>query len=586
MVRFLIYEKKEVMGLKTKWIYPQKTIDNLRKDKRLTGVSDLILQILVNRGYDTPEKIETFLYGSLEHLHDTRLMQDADKAVHIMKDAIQNGEQIVVYGDYDSDGVNSTVIMTSLLRTAGGKVGFYTNNRFTQGYGMMPSGVDEILELYPDTKLIVTVDNGIMAHEGVQYAKNKGLKVIVTDHHEPGETLPPADAVVDPKRKDDVYPFKGLCGAGVAFKLMLLLYWEMGLSLEPVYDTLDIVGLATVGDIVPLVDENRIIVQEGLKRIRAEKRPIFRIFREVTKVNEINAHWTLGFIYVPMINAIGRLDGNPRKAIEMFLSEDENFIRETVTYLKQLNDERKNLTERQYERAEEIIKEKGLKNVIVVYDEHFHEGIIGLIAGRLKEKYHRPTFVFTKHHDVLKGSARSIEGFHLKKSFEVLSEYIVGGGGHAKAAGLSIREDQLEEFERAINELSEKWLTEEDFVKKYYIDAIIDAKTVDIDIVDELKTLEPFGEAFPKPVLTLENFEAQKIFYMGDERNHVKLIDGNLSVIIWREAEKFKEIGEPLSVKAIGYPRLNVYKNNVYLQFEVDGDNFMAVEKVPNSFSI
>lgn len=558
------------------WIYPDTNIEELKKDKRLTGVSDTVLHILANRGFNKPEEIETFLFGTLEEvLHDTRLMKDSETAVSIIRESIANGEHMVVYSDYDSDGVNSAVVMTSLLHTAGAKVDFYTNNRFTQGYGMMPSGVDAILEMYPETKLIITTDNGIMAFEGVQHAIDKGLKVIITDHHEQGDTLPPAHAVVDPKRKDCPYPFKGLCGAGVAFKLMMLLYWEMDLSLEPVYDTLDVVALATVGDIVPLVDENRVIVQEGIKMIESGKRDVFRIFKEVTGVKEITAHWALGFVYVPMINAIGRLDGDPRRAIEMFFTEDEEEIRTSIEYLKERNDERKGMTEIQYKRAEEIIEEKGLKKVIVVYDESFHEGIVGLIAGRLKEKYNRPTFVFTNNEKgELKGSARSIDNFHLKDSFSKAKEHMVGGGGHAKAAGLTIRLDQLEAFEAFMNELADEWLTDDDFIKKYHVDSVLDAKNLDTTIVDDLKELEPFGEAFSKPILVLENFTAKRPFYMGEEKNHVKLIGDTVSLIMWRDAERYREMGEPLSVKAIGFPELNIFRGNISLQFTVDGDNY------------
>jgi single-stranded-DNA-specific exonuclease len=565
--------------LKKRWIYSKKKIEELKQDRRLTGISDIVLQILVNRGYTKPEQIESFLYGSMDNLHDTRLMADAEKAVAIIKESIEAGELMVNYSDYDSDGVNSAVVMTDLLRKAGGKVEFYTNNRFTQGYGMMPSGVDEILEKYPETKLIITTDNGIMAFDGVKRAIERGLKVVITDHHEQGDTLPDAHAVVDPKRKDCEYPFKGLCGAGVAFKLMMLLYWEMELPLETVYETLDIVALATVGDIVPLVDENRILVQEGLKLMRENKRDVFRIFQEVTGAKEITAHWTIGFVYVPMINAIGRLDGDPRRAIEMFFSEDEQEIKDSILYLKEKNEERKGMTETMCNRAEEIIAEKGLKKVIVVYDDSFHEGIVGLIAGRLKEKYNRPTFVFTKNHDgLLKGSARSIDNFHLKDSFNRAKEHMVGGGGHAKAAGLSIRLDQLEGFEKAMNDIADEWLTDDDFIKKYHVDSTLNANTIDISVVDDLKELEPFGESFPKPILVLDNFKAKKPFYMGDEKQHVKLLHDNISLIMWRESERYKAMGEPLEVKAIGFPELNIFRGNVSLQFNVDGDNYLKVQ--------
>jgi len=315
-----------------KWIYPSTPKQRAFPSNHplFSELNDVVLQILMNRGFSKEEEIETFLFGDLRHLHDPRMLKDAEKATDIIMEAIQNGKKIVVYGDYDCDGICSTVVMTSSLRQLGGKVEYYTNNRFIHGYGMCPEGVNEILSQHPDTQLIVTVDNGIMAHEGIQYAKEKGLTVVVTDHHDPGDTLPQADAVVNPKRKDCSYPFKELCGAGLAFKLLLLLYWKMNKPLKWVYDTLDIVALATVGDIVPLLDENRILVKKGLEKIRAEDRLVFKMLREVTNSKVVNAHDTLAFYYAPLINSIGRLDGDPKPAIDMFFDNDEQSVRETI----------------------------------------------------------------------------------------------------------------------------------------------------------------------------------------------------------------------------------------------------------------
>lgn len=558
-----------------RWKRKNIDISHLQKEPSLSGISALTLEILVNRGFDTTEKINQFLYGNIYELLDTRDMKDAEKATTLIMNAIEKNIFIVVYGDYDSDGVHSTAVMVELLRKAGAEVGYYTNDRFKQGYGMMESGVDEILSMYPKTGMIITVDNGIMAHDGIDYALGKELQVIVTDHHEPGATLPNAHAIVDPKRKDDTYAFKELCGAGVAFKLMMLLYYEMGLDMEIVYDTLDMVAVATVGDIVSLQGENRILVQEGLKRIKEEKRPVYRMFREITEVKEI-ASWTLGFVYVPMVNAIGRLDGNPRRAIEMYVDSTEEEAIETIKYLKEVNSLRKSMTVTQCERAEEIVQSKGLQKVIVVYDESFHEGIVGLIAGRLKEKYNRPVFAFTNHGESLKGSARSIDGYHLKQVFEEVENLILGGGGHAKAGGLSVEKEKLEVFEKAILEIADRKLTDDDFVKTYHIDAHLDAQTISMDVLDELSALEPFGEGFNKPVLLLNNFEG-KLRYMGDNQQHVKLTGDTLSIVMWNQGDEYRAKGAPTRIRGVGYPELNTYAGNVSLQFKIENMNLKPI---------
>ena len=557
--------------MNSKWIYPNVKTDQLKNHPKLSDLSDVALNILYNRGFRNADDIDAFLHGDIKDLHDPRLMKDADLATDILIQAIEDDLFMVVY----CDGVSSTTVMTELLQKAGGRVGFYTNDRFEQGYGMMPSGVDQILAMYPETKVIVTVDNGIMAFEGVKYAKDKGLIVVVTDHHEPGAELPVADAVVDPKRKDCDYPFDGLCGAGVAFKLMLLMYYKMGKPLETVYDTLDIVGMATVGDVVPLIDENRILVQKGLNMIKEEKRLVFKAFREIFQVKVINAHFTIGFQYVPAINSIGRLDGNPRKAIKMFFEDDYEVVKESVLYLKERNEKRKEMTTEQCLEAEAMVQVKGLKHVIVAYSPIFHEGLVGLIAGRLKEEYNRPVFVFGGESGKLKGSGRGIDGFHLKEALDVLKEknLILGGGGHAKACGCSLDISMLEGFEKTVNEMAEAMLTEEDFVKKIDIDYVFHPSEVSIDVIDELRTLEPFGEAFPKPMLVVDGFNVNRIFYMGSDKTHVKLCSNELDLILFRESEYFKSLGEPKRVRAIGYPDINIWNNRVTVQFLIDNKN-------------
>lgn len=542
-------------------------ISHLKNHPALSGLSDITLQIMVGRGYTTPEQIEKMLFGGIKDFHDPRKMKDAELAISIVKEAIKKGDFITIYGDYDCDGITSTALMVTLLQKAGARVGYFTNNRFVHGYNMCPQGIDDLLARYPETKLIVTVDNGIQGHQAIEYAKQKGIKIVVTDHHDPSDILPPADAVVNPKRHDCSYPFKGLCGAGLAFKLMLLLYWEMDLPLQEVYNTMDIAALGTVADVVPLEDENRIIVSMGTKMIEKENRLVFQILRQITQVKQINAHYTLGFIYAPMINAIGRLDGDPTKAIDMFLKDDA--VEETAQYLLKLNEIRKQMTKEQTEQADAILQ-KGLRYVNVIYHPDFHEGIVGLVAGRLKEKYNRPVFVLTKAHGLLKGSGRSIDGFHLKDSLDKMKNLLVGYGGHAKACGLSLEEKNLLAFENEINQLAEEQLNESDFEKVVCVEYVFKPSELTIDVLDAMQELEPFGEGFPKPILAVDGFKASKIYYMGDDHQHVKLLDGNVELVMWGGAEFYKRIGEPETVKAIGFPELNTWSYRV--QFVVQND--------------
>jgi single-stranded-DNA-specific exonuclease RecJ len=576
-------------NVKSKWLYENTQVKKdklnvLKNNDKLSNLSNNALEILYNRGFDTVDKIENFLYTGLEETHDPRLLKDAVLAVEIIIYHIKAGSHFVVYSDYDSDGACSAGIGVRGLRRAGANADYYTNNRFIEGYGITPKGVDNLVEKFPDVKVIITTDNGIVGFAGIKRAKELGIVVIVTDHHDADSEgkLPDADAIVNPKRLDCEYPFKGICGAGVIFKLMLLLYWELDLDLDYIYDMIDILAVATIGDVVPIVDENRVFVREGIKKVKQEKRVAFRALREkLSEKNkkpdqtvEINTE-TFGFTYVPMINALGRIDGSPDEAIELFVSDDEETIYKYVQRLDEINEYRKELTKEQQELAEVILEEKGLKEVIVLYHPTFHEGIVGLIAGRLKEKYCRPTIILSEHDGILKGSARSIPGLHMKKAFDEIKDNILGYGGHAMAAGLSVAKDKLNDFEEALIAFSKTKLTEDDYIPKIQIDTVLDAKSTTINIIDELEILEPFGEGFRKPVFGINNFHTTKPpFYMGDTKQHVKLTSGNVCMLAWNSADKYREMGEPTFVKALAYPKINAYNNTVTLQFMVQGEEF------------
>lgn len=562
--------------MRRKWQLEKNDLNLVQKLQEETMLDEFTLRTLIARGIDTQEEIDKFMRGTVYDLYDSRLMKDAEEAVSIILTHREMGHKLCIYTDYDCDGGMGGSCAYIMAKEAGIDVCFYANNRFTQGYGLCKSGIDEILSKYPEVKIILTVDNGISAHDGIKYAKSKGLTVIVTDHHEPGCTLPEADAIVNPKRKDDTYPFKGLCGAGVIWKLMLYLYYKLDIDLEKAYDVLDIVAVATVGDLVPLVDENRIIVKRGLELIKAEKRPVFRFFREVTKAQEINAHFTLGFQYCPMINSVGRLDGTIDTVINAFISNDEDTILQLVTYMFNKNEERKTLTIEQEKLSLEIVNSnygEEIPEILIVFDPSFHEGIIGLVAGRLKESFNRPVIVLTENNGHLKGSARSIEGLHIKEALDKCKSLLLGYGGHDMAAGLSIEPDNLEPLREFLLKVVKETLTEDDFVKKYKFIQGLNANQISLDMVDAIRELEPFGMGFPKPLIKLTNFKVNNIYSMGEDKNHLKLVGNGLSIISWRGAEHYDMIGNPNKVKALGSPEINVYQNKVNLQFIVDGDN-------------
>lgn len=517
------------------------------------------------------ENKELFLNGNISNIHNMSSMNDGLKAIKVIKETLKNNEKIVLMFDFDCDGSSGCAVAFMMLKELGGNVSYYSNNRFAQGYGMCKSGIDEIISLYPDTKLIITIDNGIMSFEGAEYVKSLGIKLIITDHHEQGKKLPIADAVVNPKRADSTYPFDGICGAVVIWKVLRELYKDK----DEANKYLDILAIATVGDVVPLIDENRIIVKEGLKLLRKDKRLSLKILREMTNTTNINSHFTLAYLYAPIFNAISRIKGDIDLVVDFLVSEDEKFIRDAVTTLINYNEERKVLTTTQLIKAEEELSIKGVKEVIVLYNEEFHEGIIGLIAGRLKEEYNRPAFVFTKNNDGnIKGSARSITNFNIKESLDECQELLLNYGGHALAGGLSLEFKNLKAFEEKLIKLAQRTLTEDDYIKKFYYIDVLEENEINEELIEELAELEPYGVNFEKPLIKLKDFNINRCFTMGKEKEHIKLMGEDISLIGWRQTENYKKRKTPLKISALGYPELNIYNNNVNIQFIISEDNF------------
>lgn len=559
-------------GFATKYTYTDISVPENLVTGELKRISPLALKIAYKRGYQTTEALKEYFFGSLADSLKLNRMADTEKAVEILKAGLKDKKKIIIYADYDVDGVSASALVMSCIRNLGGSIASYVNLREEDGYGICQNGIDHIMEKYPDTAIILTVDNGIVAHEAVAYAKSKGLTVIVTDHHLPSDKLPDADAVIDPKRMDESYPFHELCGTGVAFKLMMELYDELGKDTEPVMQNIDLVGMATVADVVPLVSENRDFVREALRMMNAAPRPSIAMMQELCEVDEITSH-TIGFIFGPMINALSRMGEDSSLATELLLSENRSFLREKIEFLIKNNDERKRETKEEEAIALSMVDESNMDSAIVLYHPSFLEGIIGIVAGRLKSEYNRPVVVFAPSGEpgVLKASCRSIDEFHLKDNLDRISYTMLGYGGHAKAAGLSIKEENFDLFKKEFLKLTDK-LDPACFVKRKELDAVISAEDVSVDQIKAIRILEPYGEQNPKPIFGL-NFQYDAVRCFGEDDRHVRYIvkEQNLTIIEWGGGadEKMRQARGKRRSKVVGEMSLNEFRGSISPQFIV-----------------
>lgn len=578
------------MGKKVKWLQgkslrneSQEEFTRFCQEVSEFELSEFLCGILYNRGINTYEKVQQHLFMELSDIHNPTLLKDSDKFIEGMKKAIEEKHKIVIMGDYDVDGITATAIAMLGLRNLNLDVHFYINNRFVEGYGMTPLSLENILKKHPDVKTIITVDNGIVAFEAVEQAVNMGIQVLVTDHHEPSSDgkYPIAHAVVDHKREDCEYPFKEMCGAGVIFKLLLLLYWELGLEPDDTYELLDLLAVGTVADVVSLTDENRVFVKEGLNLIRNDHRLFFKILNEKMEVKQIDEE-TIGFQYGPAINAIGRLDGCPSIVVEAMISNDADFISEVCERMVATNLERKELTSEHVDQAEIILSNQEEMDVIVVYDEGFLEGLVGLIAGRLCERYYKPVIALTKHGDKLKGSARSIPGFDVKDSFDYCSDLLLGYGGHPQAGGLSLKEENLEAFIKKVNEYGKIHMTPEVTQKIVEFDNVLTASDMNGNTVDDIAKLRPYGQGFKKPLFGFKIDIAQNGFYEKVKKNVLILTGINkIRVVGFDNKQQYISLGKPERVAVLGCPSTNVFNGEVSYQFIINEDNLRADRSAP-----
>ena len=549
-------------------------------------ISPIIARLMRNRDVIGDEAIDFYLNGTVEDLYDGLLMKDMDRAVDVLKEKIEEGKKIRVIGDYDIDGVNATYILQQGLAGLGADVDTDIPDRIKDGYGLNQMLIDRALE--DDVDTIITCDNGIAAMNEIAYGKENGMTIVVTDHHEVpyleenGEKkylLPPADAVVDPHRADCGYPFKGLCGAAVAYKLVEVLYRVSGKSdqeVEHLQESLmENVAIATIGDVMDLVGENRVFVKKGLELLKTTKNEGLHALMQCTGVDTANLNtYHIGFVIGPCINAGGRLD-TAKRALELLNASNR---REAVTLaadLKELNDSRKEMTEEGVEEAVRQIESSSWKDdqVLVVYLPECHESIAGIIAGRIKERYYRPTFVLTRGETGVKGSGRSIEAYDMFAEMNRCRELFTKFGGHKLAAGLSLEEENVEVFRKRINELAD--LTEEDLQMKVSIDMRLPFPYINEELIHELKILEPFGKGNGKPLFAESKLRVIQPRIFGKNRNVLKcrLEDqqGNqMEAVYFGEVEDCLQQMEKKQIMSFTYyPSINEYMGRRTIQLTI-----------------
>ena len=567
------------------------------------GVSNVVARLLVNRDIYKVEDAKSFLNSNIDNFEDYNDLLDIDKAIKIMQDSIDNGEKILIVGDYDVDGVISSYVLYSGLKKCNANVSYVIPDRIKDGYGINENIIKNAHENKVD--LIITCDNGISAIDQIKLAKELGIKVIITDHHdvpfvedEKGDRtfiVPEGDAVINPKQEGCKYPFKKLCGAGVAYKFIEGMYEAYGIKKSEAIELLQFVAIATVCDVVDLVGENRIIVKEGLKIInKTNNIGLKALFKETGLDSKEISVYALGFVIGPSINASGRLE-QAEWALKMLLSESEEIAQELAKKLNELNKERQELTKEGLEKAIEIIENNKMneEKVLVVYLEDTHESIAGIIAGRIREKYNLPVIVLTSAHEGAKGSGRSIEEYNMFEELIKCKDLLGKFGGHPMAAGMSIANENIDEFRKRLN--AQTSLTDEDIIPKVSIDMPLLLKDINFNLIEEIVELEPYGKANPKPTFGMKSLKLLDLKILGKDRNvlKMKLSDGTLFIdgIYFGDINDFEEAlklsygedeynkvfnGYPNGVKIdlVCVPEINEFRGNKKVQLIIQNYRF------------
>ena len=546
------------------------------------GVSPVSVRIMRNRGMETKEAMERYLYGTLDGLYDGALMKNMGEAVAVLIKKLREEKRIRIIGDYDIDGICASYLLLTGLRRAERELGKGTGpagstridyeipDRVRDGYGINEAIIRQAAADGVDT--LVTCDNGIAAAKEISLAKELGMTVVVTDHHEvpveeERQVLPPADVVVDPKQEGETYPFREICGAVVVYKLVEKLYEASGVHREEWRELLEFAAIATVGDVMRLQDENRILVKYGLKQMARTRNLGLRKLVEKTglDITDLSAYH-IGFVIGPCLNAGGRLQ-TAKAALRLFLSEDEAEAERLAEELKELNDIRKDMTKKGEDEAIAQVETQYMEDkVLVVFLPDCHESLAGIIAGRVREHFHKPSIVLTRSGDMVKGSGRSIEPYHMFRELTKVRELLPKFGGHPMAAGLSIKEEDVPEFRRRLNENAV--LTEEDFIPRVWIDVPMPLEYVTEGLVEELKRLEPFGQGNEKPLFAQKGLMIRSLRVLGKNRNVVKLglvTDTGLSMdgLLFGDGDAIqRELAGKDRIDIVYYPDVNEYNGN------------------------
>lgn len=571
-----------------KWVVSAKRADFQAIAEKF-GIDQVTARLIRNRDIVKEEEIRQYLYGTKADFYDPHLLKDADKLVSVLRQKIQERKKIRIIGDYDIDGVSASYILLKGLRRCHANVDVEIPDRMKDGYGINEHLIRYAYEEDVDT--ILTCDNGIAAIEQTKLAKSLGMTILITDHHEVQEEVPLADAVVNPRQADCPYPFKYLCGAAVAYKVICCLYEAFGIPAEEAEEFLEAAGFATVGDVMELVGENRILVKEGLKRLNRTQNVGMAALIRACKLEEMELKaYHIGFVLGPCINAGGRLD-TARRSLNLLLQEEKAKADLMALKLKELNDERKDMTQKGTEEAIAWIEKEGRSSdkVLVVYLSDCHESLAGIIAGRIRERYNKPVFVLTDSADGVKGSGRSIEAYSMFEEMSKCKELYTKYGGHPMAAGLSLPPENVEKFRNFLNEHTT--LTEEDFIPKITIDVPMPIGYITEKLIRELSVLEPFGKGNEKPLFAEKNLSILNMKILGRNRNVLKmqvrsqsgtvmdaLYFGDLEQILDYIREKFGETEyekcfqgrqNAVVLSVIYYPSLNEYQGRTSIQIIV-----------------
>ncbi len=583
--------------MNTAWYVYNKKADFYGLGAKL-GVDPVIIRLMRNRDIIGEEAMQEYLDGGIEKLHDPHKLKDVEILTEILTEKFKENKSIRIIGDYDIDGVMSSYILMEGLSKFSDKISVQIPNRMTDGYGLNVNLINEAYEDGVDT--IITCDNGIAAIDEIAHAKELGMTVLVTDHHEIPCVIEngvkrylksEADAIVNPHQIDCPYPYKNLCGAAVAWKVICVLYEKMGRPINDAMDLIENAGFATVGDVMDLTGENRILVKEALKRIRHTKNIGMQALISSCKIDKDKLDaYHFGFVLGPCINASGRLD-TAKKSLSLFLEKNPLKAAEIASELVALNEERKELTRKGVEEAIEIASSDEYKNddVLVLFLPDVSESIAGIVAGRIREKFYKPVFVLTRGEECIKGSGRSIEGYSMFDEMNKCRDMFLKFGGHPLAAGLSMEESKVEPFRKKINELSA--LTEEQLKEKIHIDLRLPVEYVSMDLIKQLNVLSPFGKANTKPIFVDKDLKVQKMSILGKNKNVLRLNlisekGKRITAIYFGDIDDFREYyGEKygynevesalmgknnkILISMVYYPAINAYNGNESIQFQI-----------------